>query len=363
MSDFENILTNDGFDLAVGEASKPLQALLSGKRGKGLDLIQTALQGANLSNLAYDALEGLGLDLQVPLLVDAQDAPKIASSVTASMGGMLVAARAQAVEAWGIELETPVLPDDDERIEAITSNTAGLFAMERDRALAARVAERFAKGVIANREKKKASKDPFDPFTFFAMPWGDKAEKQYWMLVSSAWLGKARNYSIAATFADAGYEYCRIAAEIDERTTHTCRFLHMKRVLVSSVQATDANLVAPQSTGNWIAETPPPPVGGLTADTQAPLLLLPPLEPGGKPRPLAQRTEEHIVGTGNFDMGKYNQFVSDEELAKTLGPPPYHFLCRSLLVPDDFVDPLGLQADIDETPVPSGIDDFIDATL
>lgn len=357
-----SLLTNAGFDAAIASAVKPLVALLKSRREAGLAFIAKALQTANLANLDSDQLASLAYDLQRQLVATKTDASRVSAVVGERMGDIASNARKEAVVAWGLSAQKELDPAD-KRNALLTTNTAGLFLMERDRALSIRVSQRFAAAMESDRGKVGKAASKFDPYTFFSMPWGEKAEQQYWTLVCGAWLGKARNHSIAESFSDSGMEWCRIAAEIDERTTHTCRFLHMKRILVSSAKADTANLIAPNTTSNWIAEVPPPPIGGLAADTQKPILLLPPDTPGSKPRPLAQRTEEHTVGTAQFDMGKYEQFVSDEELAKTLGPPPYHFLCRTLLVPDDYKDPLGLLADVAQKPVPTGLDNLINSYL
>lgn len=357
-----SILKNDGFDESVDKSAQKLRKILYERRRAGLIFIKESLETADLSELNEEELLELALVLQKEVVSTVELAQKESESLSEEMVDISEESRKEAVSSWGLPASSE-LEEGDPRKATLGVNTADLFLLERDQALAQRVAERFSSGVIEEREKEKKQKKDFDPFSFFMTPWGEKAETQYWTLVSSAWLGRARNQSIAFTFADSGMEWCRIASQIDEMTTHVCRFLHMKRILVSSTVAESANLVAPNSTSNWIAETPPPPVGGLTADTQKPLLLLPPLEKGGKPRPLAQRTEEHIVGTAEFDMGKYDQYVSDEELAKTLGPPPYHFLCRTLLVPDDFEDPLGLQAEVKQKNPPPGIDDFISETF
>lgn len=355
-----SVLTNKGFDQAIAKATKPLQALLKQKRETGLASIKKLLEEKNYGNLNEAELRNFAIEVQEPILADGKDSEAVEKALSKSMLAIGKEARKESTETWEIEASTE-LPVSDPRKKILAENTAGAFLLLRDRSLAETIADRFVAWAASKREKILKLQD--DPFSFFANPWGEKAEKRYWTLVCGAWLGKSRNYSIAMTFHDAGMIWCKIAAEIDERTTHICRFLHMKRILISSVIAETANLVAPGTTSNWIAETPPPPVGGLTADTQKPLLLLPPLQSGGKPRPMAQRTEEHMVGTAEFDMGKYSQFITDEELAKTLGPPPYHFLCRSLLVPDDFKDPLELQAEITQKPLPSGIEDFITETF
>lgn len=380
-----SILTNQGFDEFVFGAAKALQAILSAKRTKGLDSISKALKKANLENLSETNARSFALDLQVPLLASSADSIRITKETAKQMKEMSDIARKEAVEQWKLSAKSE-LPNDDKRHTEISENTAGLFLLERDAALAIRVADRFAKAFSSQAKTKnkssksdsnkpesdsnttqKSQKQVFkaqtkqgpDPFSFFWNAWGKRAEIQYWTLVSGAWMGRARNQSIAASFSDSGMEWCKIFSQIDDRTTHVCRLLHGKRILVSSVEAVSAGLVAPTTTGNWISEIPPPPIGGLTADTEKPVLLMPPLEEGGKPRILARRTEEHKSGTGEFDMGKYDQFITDEELSKTLGPPPYHFLCRTILVPDDFQDPLNLQAEVTQAEIPKDLETFV----
>lgn len=363
-----SILENEDFDKAVAGAASRLQAVLAKRRGEGLSSAEKRLEAANLAILNRDQLVAFAESIQQPIIATATDASNVTDKMSEEQDAIANETRKTAVETWDLDAE-PTFDGDDERFDLATQNTAGAFLILRDNSMAQSIAQRFADTVIEQRREAPKEKSAWarfqkdqkaDLFTLFSNPWGEKAEKHYWTLTCSAWMNKTRNFSIAASFEDSGMEWCRVAAEIDERTTHICRFLHMKRVLVSSVQASEANTTAPTSTGNWIAETPVQPAGGEGTDADKPLLLLPPVEPGGKPRPLAQRTEKHFPGQGDLDMGKYNQFVSDAELAVTLGPPPYHFLCRTLLVPDDFEDPLGLQADVTQTTIPAGVQTTVD---
>ncbi len=264
-------------------------------------------------------------------------------------------AREEAVSQWSLGL--PLAYSDDSTLDLMARNNAGLFLLERDAQLRRRLAEIFARRYIGYKNLEKSASKPEKPAELFTRHWGSSAEKNYWGLVCSSWANKTRNHSIAASFNEAGMEKCMISAQIDERTTEICRFLNGKIISVSSVLERSSSLSTPTTTGGWFSTVPSQEEG------EGDILVIPSKAAGEKPIPVAKRTDSFILGSLGPDMGSYEQYVSDEQLADIVGPPPYHFLCRTILIPVELGLTDEFRAKVENTEMPSGLGEYVDNYL
>jgi hypothetical protein len=145
----------------------------------------------------------------------------------------------------------------------------------------------------------------------------------YYQNVAAVQVSRARSYSMGETMQAAGIEYFRIEAVLDIRTTYECEFLHQKVIPIGpSVDAINRTLNS--------------------ADPEAVLTEQPFLRdrgdrltiPDGKG---GERTLARIESRGDRSAGMPSTFTSNlsrSDLADArVGFPPYHFSCRTTVVP------------------------------
>lgn len=347
-----SILTGIEFDARVGDVAGQLIEAMAPSREEGLAQVIPFLR-ETLEAMDASDIEDMGLESLASFFYQSlRDLGPLDHDNTATVDAILSAAqeqidrdaRAAAVDTFTLDVDVPY-PDDDPRLQASSATTAGAFLTRRDdrlaQSLATSLAEALLESIATGQDDLVNTLGAIDEVIRSA--WSERAEEQYWVLTASAWMARSRNAGIASALQDAGLERARIAAELDARTTPLCQFLHGKVILVESAIATEAGLVTPSSTSAWPRMTNEAPADSDTPDADATPHIYLPTNP---PTLVAARSEPVDPDGLAFDMGSYTQYISDEQLAQTLGPPPYHFLCRSILVPEEYEDILEFRADI-----------------
>ena len=345
-------LSDVEFTSEVGRVAREWTEAFADEHETRLEESIQNLDGLDLETLSEDE-DGFikrVFQAQLPLLGTEQDAVSMDEMFSEEQEVMCRASRSDAVVDFGYDIPHEFDDDDDDLLETARQTEVGDFYLQRNEVVALRVAQTLFRLVsIGGLDLTKGDDKPSD---VLQRSWSPKSWEQYGVLAANAWLALSRNIGILSVFRDAGVERAKVVAVIDERTSHICRFLHQKEVIVSSAISVTAGLVEPFSTSNWLEETigprglPSPPTISDPGADDRPHITLPPKEPGGKRRLLAIRTGPHLLDDGNFDMGSYDQYTDDDTLASELGPPPYHHLCRTLLVPVDWEDPLNLRPEI-----------------
>lgn len=153
----------------------------------------------------------------------------------------------------------------------------------------------------------------------------------YWRVVSTAFVGRARAHEQLVTYAEAQIEYYIWESVMDERTTEICRFMHGTRFTTQmAVEQFRAAEAAVQSRG----------AQGLK-DTQ-PWMTVTRNEAGKQEIVVRTSKGETSIATveepgyGEVDrVGRYSGTV-DAPTLESLGvsTPPAHGLCRSTIVAD-----------------------------
>lgn len=345
-----SILDGAEFDQRIDTISELLQESLGAQRFSGLETVTeflrdtfVAMGAEGLGEMTREALQSFVVQAiaDLGLLASQDDATLIDALLTDAMRAIDKDARQASADVFGLDID-PTYPTDDTRLVASQQNNAGAFLLARDNQVAARIAGSIAE-LLADSNDEDIP-EQLDAMTLLLDgAWGEQAEETYWILVAAAWLARARNAGTAAALQDAGIERARIVAELDERTTVLCQFLHGKVIEVSSAIANDSTgLAEPGKGSTWPSISMHVPLDAEPGAERTAHIYL----PGDPPKLLAARDQDKVSDDLALDVGSYTQYMSDDDLAQTLGPPPYHFLCRSILVPEYWEDLLGVRADI-----------------
>lgn len=325
------VLTTQGYDQRMARYAEVLVGSLEEKRKVALDKAILDAQSLDWSGLSTSERKIKLIQIQSALWLDTATGQTISALLRVQMRSMMREARANSVEAFALG-SSSLYGDGDPRLEQFSQHAAMLFRTKRDMRHSVRVATGLA------------SKDAIDAASLkdsLTKAWGIPTERNYWLTVASTWTGRARSAGQLHAFLDDGKTKGRIEAMLDERTSKICRFLHGKIVDLLASEARLAGLVVPDSVDEttFLQENP----GLLPED---PNLELSKLAFGRGNKLIATLEEGADPEGGTFDLGTWTQYISDEELAAILGPPPYHLLCRSMIVPLDWPDELGMRADI-----------------
>lgn len=326
------VLTGTGFDERIKRYADVLVGALEAARTVALSSAILETQSLEWSALSVSERKIKLIQIQSRLWLDDATGRTLGSLLKMQMRSMLRESRAATVEAFGLGA-APAYAEDDPRISAICQHAALLFRTKRDMRHTVRLATRLA---------SKESVDASTLETSLQNAWGLPTERAYWISVAAAWTGRARSGGQLHALLDDGLAEGRIEAMLDERTSQICRFLHGKKILLAESEAKLSGLVAPDSVdaSTFLEEEK-----GLTSDEPNKDLVQ--LAILGQNNTIIATLEEGADSEGGtFDLGSWSQHISDEELAVILGPPPYHLLCRSLIVPLDWPDELGIRADI-----------------
>lgn len=152
--------------------------------------------------------------------------------------------------------------------------------------------------------------------------------EHYWTIVAAAFVGRARSYGLLSSFDDAGIELYRISAVLDERTSDICRYMDGK------IFKTGASLS--KFTELESVEDP------LEIKHSAPYMHMRNVD--GKHEIYIKTGEQKSLtvaevlrsGVGiKDDPGSFRGKLGMEEMVEAgVGPPPYHCLCRTTMVPE-----------------------------
>lgn len=146
----------------------------------------------------------------------------------------------------------------------------------------------------------------------------------YWETVAASFIAQGRSYAQMSSYAEAGIQYYRIEAVLDERTTEICRYLDGKLFSVGdALQRFDRveQLDDPEDIKQaipWVRESTDPETGRTRLYVD-----------GGRGRTELAEVTRSAMGTRD-DRGDFRALVSDATLSDMgIGYPPYHGLCRS----------------------------------
>jgi len=169
--------------------------------------------------------------------------------------------------------------------------------------------------------------------------------QRYFSSVASVAVARGRSYSEVSGYIEVGIESLEVQAVLDERTTDICRCLDGTII--------DTNVVSEQIVGAMNVTTPED-----IRDASPFLKEVTNRETGFKDI-VTSNSGDRIAevvrsGFGNVDdRGQFNTFVSGNQLVDLkIGPPPYHFECRSYTVPvmSSVQVPRNFTPQADETP-------------
>jgi SPP1 gp7 family putative phage head morphogenesis protein len=152
----------------------------------------------------------------------------------------------------------------------------------------------------------------------------------YWDVVASAFVGRARSLAEVSSYADSGISHYLIVAVLDEVTTDICRFLHGKRFSVGASMAQFARIERLRDPERIKFEQPWLQV---RQDRRGNRVIVVPTESGDVRVAVVEDSAERKHAKD--ERGRFRNGMSAAKLETVnVGPPPYHCLCRTNVVPD-----------------------------
>ena len=161
-----------------------------------------------------------------------------------------------------------------------------------------------------------------------ALARGQVERPEYFGGVAGAVLNRARTGSLLAVFAESNVAQYEVRAVLDPRTCVKCRFMHGKRFTVASGQSLLGRVARTRNPAGIARANPFLRQGRDGAGRQIVYVA----GPGGSRRVLAIVTQS---AEGKVDeVGRFASALSETQIgALGVGPPPYHPLCRCVIVP------------------------------
>lgn len=348
-----NVFDNQSFEKKIISASNAIWKSI----GAGYtDVLSGAV--SNAQQMTLEDLEFMDEEefvdaivaVQRPLLINTDDAVKAGDVLSKRQGDIAKKSHREAKVVYDLSRASSTPAKDI--LLAMSKNNAAEFAIQRDYAQAVRLGlssyVKFSRAETENQKRKTVS----GISKKIESIWSIQNQKNYWALVADVWLSKARNDGSMSAMLSAGIKKAKLQAQLDGRTSAICRFLHGKEIYISDYFSDLDNYATSSMSSSWLhLTTADPSIEGF------PNVMLPdederpriwgPIGEDGQSRLLAIRTSGPVIyGDGIIDMGRYEQRISDDDLARTIGPPPYHPFCRTLAVPVDTFEPLVIRPTI-----------------
>jgi SPP1 gp7 family putative phage head morphogenesis protein len=317
-------LDNDDFLTIVSRLARAMEEATAGAEAVALRAALGAL------DIDWAAVGAAGRDRVVDAVREAlapvpeRVMPSISEMFEIRGGETMAAARESAIRRFGFEIGTALSQRDidaEKYIRASYSNMITNAYGERVDALAS-----MARDIVANGLEEGLGRDDISRDLEKAL--GDRLMRgrSYWQVVATSFMNTARTASNLNAFAEAGIQYYRFEAVMDEATTDQCRFYHDQvfsvgaAVNVMNAQMRAGTLEELQQTNPWVR------VGRDDDGSQYMYI-----EKDGERTRVANIDES---GVGTQAAGTYSSALSSERLT-TLGVPypPLHGNCRSTIVP------------------------------
>lgn len=153
-----------------------------------------------------------------------------------------------------------------------------------------------------------------------------KKNRDYWTVLGAAFMGRARSFTLTASFTEAGIITYRFHAVMDERTTIPCRMMHDTVWKVADAQRGMDEAMERKEPADikaalpWVQE-------GTDEDGNKILYIK---DAQGKRQTVAEIIRP---GSGKDDRGEYRKVMSDPQMAASgIITPPLHGRCRSTML-------------------------------
>ena len=255
--------------------------------------------------------------------VPARVLPQLDEVFGGEVDKLVQAARVQTKRRFGLEVGSR-LGEFDRRASDFLRRSQGHFIRDeygrRAEAFSVRARDIVAEGLETGLGRSDIAHD-------LATRLGESAvsrSRDYWDLIASIFVGRARSYAQVFAYRDAGIERYVITAVLDEVTSNGCRFLDGK-VLTVSGAIEQFDRVEALADPEGIKDEQPFVREGESGGTR--FLFV---ERGGRRTRLAHVVES---GVGTADARGQYSHVHADLAAAGIGPPPYHGHCRTTTVP------------------------------
>ncbi len=151
----------------------------------------------------------------------------------------------------------------------------------------------------------------------------------YWDVVAGAFVNRARSFAEVSAFDESGVAFYQISAVLDEVTSDICRFLDGRVLSVSRAMELFRDGEALRDPEQIRAEQP---WLAIRRDDEGRRAIVIPKPDGDIPA--ATVTDSAELAGRKDDRGTFANEISSRALMDAgVGPPPYHGLCRTVLLP------------------------------
>lgn len=316
-------LDPNDFLVIIKRLSDAMREATTGAEGAALRTALNLLDvdWPNLSSEARDRVIDAARAALLP--VPARVMPSIAEQFQIQGSETMAATRESAITRFGFDIATALSLRDqqaEQYIRTAFSNMVTNAYGDRIDSLAV-----SAREIVANGLEQGLGRDAIASDLTAAMGETLMRGSSYFQVVATAFMNTARTASQLNAYAEAGVQYYRFEAVMDEATTDQCRFYHDQIFSVGAgVAAMNATMQASsveqlQDTNPWI-RTGRDENGSFLYFTR-----------GGEQTVVA-RIEQSGVGTRS--PGVYSGGMSSAQLSSEGVPwPPLHANCRSTIVP------------------------------
>ena len=320
--------TPEGFLKIVNRVSRALRGVTADREKEaveraiaGLDVDWpnlTAADRAQVVRAANQALQGL------PRIV----MPEIRETLQVEAESIVKETRRVSARTFDLAIETAPGALDD-RVVGFVATSQGNFITDeygrRERRLSEDARNLVAQWLAEGRGRDAISSQLANHYATSSV----RRSRFYWDIVAATFVNRARSWGQVSAYRDAGIERYRIVAVLDEVTTDICRFLHGRTFSVTrAIEQFDRveRLRDPtriKETTPWLA---------VRRDDKGRRVIV---VPGDPPLRAAIVTESAELAGRKDAVGTFEKPASTNALQSAgIGPPPFHGLCRTSIVPE-----------------------------
>jgi len=150
-------------------------------------------------------------------------------------------------------------------------------------------------------------------------------QRGYWHTVAMNHVARARSYALGNAYREAGIEYYKIEAVLDDKTTHQCEFLHQKVLPVGPAMQRIDQTLSDRNPESVLQNQPFIKDNKTSIDIDY---------PDGTSRMVAAIDTRSSGGTPSGVSSRFSNTMSASDMVSAaIGFPPYHFGCRTTTVP------------------------------
>jgi hypothetical protein len=271
---------------------------------------------------------------------DIENSPAIMLALRGGGVEAIQAAKQSTIKDMGMQNAISSQPNaqDKAMVDHMADNT-GLFVRDQYGAKRAGYVTDKAKQIMSSSLDQNLGREDMAQQMKVELGGGlGRKDDAYWTTVADNSITRARSWGNMSSMHDAGFEYFKIEAVLDEVTSKTCRFLHGKELSLPAALNTafQGSFVGGPEQLDAVNPFVTEHTDKVTGVTNLTVPIYEGAAPGQTPKLRGAMT---IGSSSNTGMGQLDQAGSWEGLTEAdiqslnIGAPPYHHRCRSTIIP------------------------------